>query len=519
MPEDSTYSNTRIAKNTLFLCIRMLFTMGVTLYTSRVVLDVIGVDDYGIYNIVGGIVVLLSVISSSMRNATQRFITYELGQGDAKQVSEAFSMSMIAHLLISLAIILLGETIGLWYVLNKLNIPEGRESATIIIYHLSLLTMVLTLMRSPYDASVIAHEKMSFFAYMSIVDVSLKLAVAYLLYLSSWDKLVFYTVLILATNVVIYLCYYLFCTKKFETCQIRFIIKKDYFKKLFGFLGWSLMGATATLGTQQAGNLIINRFLGVAINAAYGVANQVNGAINAFVANFQVAFTPQIVKLFSQKRYKECFSLSNSAALLSYYILLILALPIIVNIDYVLGVWLVEVPRYAGVFCSLLIIYSLIDAIQAPLWIGINASGDIKVYEIWLSVILLLNIPFSYFALKSGWEPYWVLAIRVILNIITAICRCVHVKVQLDYPINQYLIKVIARAALVTAIIITLVLLLPIPSDYSSFWGFLLFCLIAWVLSCVVVYFVGLNREENEMIGALVKSVLTSRKRNLVCDE
>lgn len=513
--EDSAYSQSRIAKNTIILCLRMLFTMGVTLYTSRVVLDVLGVEDYGIYNIVGGVVVLLSVISSTMRNATQRFITYELGQGDTDRVSDAFSMSMIAHLLISIAIIILGETIGLWYVLNRLIIPAGRETATVIIYHLSLLTMVLTLMRSPYDASVIAHEKMSFFAYMSIVDVSLKLAVVYLLNLANWDKLVFYTVLILATNIIIFVCYYIFCTNKLDTCKFRFIIKKEYFKKLFGFLGWSLLGASTTLGTQQAGNLIINRFMGVAVNAAYGVANQVNGAINSFVSNFQVAFTPQIVKLYSQKRYQEFYRLSNSAALFSYYILLIIALPLLINIDYVLNIWLVEVPRYAAIFCSLLIIYSLVDAIQAPLWIGINASGDIKAYEIWLSAILILNIPFSFYALKNGWEPYWVLAIRVILNLVTAIFRCIHVKIQLNYPIKQYLLNVIARAAIVSVIIALILLLVPIPSSYSSFWSFLVICFVSATVSCIIIFFVGFNQHEKRILRSIISSVFRDHKETV----
>ena len=485
----------------------MLFTLAVSLYTSRVVLDVLGVEDYGLYNIVGGIVILLSVISSTMRNASQRFITYELGRGNPQQVSEVFSMSMIAHFAIGLVIIILGETAGLWYVQCRLNIPPGRETAALVVYQLSLLTMVLTLVRSPYDASVIAHEKMGFFAVMCVVDVLLKLAAVFLLNLTGWDKLIFYTALILLINIAVFFCYHIFCTRKLDTCRFRFVIKKDYFRRLFGFLGWSLLGSSASLGTQQAGNLIINRFLGVAVNAAYGVANQVNAAINSFVSSFQVAFTPQIVKLYSQQRYKESFRLANSSALLSYYILLILAFPILANIDYVMGVWLVEVPQYAGIFCSLLIVYSLIDALQAPLWILINASGDIRAYEIWLSVILLLNIPFSYIALKNGWQPYWVLAIRVILNLVTAICRCFHVKVRLGYPMREYLKKVVARAALATAIVLALAAVFPAPASYASFWGFLLYCAISVLVTVAVILLAGLNKEEKDILVSLLKAI------------
>ena len=478
--------------------------MGVALYTSRVVLKVLGVDDYGLYNIIGGIVVLLAIVSNSMRSATQRFITFELGCGDSHQVSDAFSMSMIAHFIIGAVVILIGETVGLWYVQTRLNIPEGRETAALYVYQFSLLTTVITLIRSPYEASVIAHEKMSFFAYMSIIDVCLKLAIVYLLTLAPWDKLIIYGILVFLTSIIIYFCYQLYCRKVFNTCNFHFVINKDYFLKLFSFLGWNLLGASASLGTQQAGNLIINRFLGVAINAAYGVANQVNGAINSFVSNFQVAFTPQIVKLFSQKRLPEFYKLSNSSALLSYYILFIISFPLITNIDYVLSVWLVEVPKYAGVFCSLLIVYSLIDALQAPFWIGINATGDIKAYEIWLSALLVLNIPFSYLALKWGWEPCWVLAIRVILNIITAICRCVHVKVQLNFPIKDYLLKVVLRVLLVTILSIGIWNIIPHDDLYHSFGEFVVCYFAIVIVIIVLILLVGLGRSERD---ALLKSI------------
>lgn len=486
----------------------MLFTMGVTLYTSRVVLDVLGVEDYGIYNIIGGFVVLLAIVSSTMRNATQRFITYELGSSDSKRVCDAFSMSMIAHFIISIIVLLLGETIGLWYVNNQLNIPPGRESATLFIYQISLITTVLTLMRAPYDASVIAHEKMTFFAVISIVDVLLKLLIVFLLSASPFDKLIVYSFLILCTNIIIFFCYHFYCRRKFDTCFFRFIIERSYFKRLFGFLGWSLLGASASLGTQQAGNLIINKFLGVAINAAYGIANQVNGAINSFVSSFQVAFTPQIVKLYSQNRLEEFYKLCNSSALLSYYILFIISFPIVVNIDFVLGLWLVETPQYAGIFCSLLIIYSLIDAIQAPFWIGINATGNIKIYEIWLSVMLFLNIPLAIMTLRLGWPPYWVIGVRVLLNLITAAIRCIHVRIQLHFPIREYLINVVSRALSVSIVVILLWFVIPHKWIDHSFWTFLLFYLLSVLFISIIVFAIGIgNRERNIMLSFIQRFI------------
>ena len=505
---DSTYSQSQIVKNTFFLYIRMFVTMGVTLYTSRVVLEVLGVDDFGIYNVIGGIVILLSVVSNSMTTATQRFITYELGTGNKKRISCTFSMSMIAHFIICVLILILGETIGLWYVLNYLNIPTDREGAAMWVYQISMFTIFINLIRSPYNASVIAYERMSFYAYMSIVDVALKLFAVFTLLVSPFDKLILYGFLTMISNVFVLLCYRRYCKRKFDTCRFRFIIEKDYFSKLFGYLGWNLVGATASLGTQQAGNLIINKYLGVAVNAAYGVSMQVNGAINQFVSNFQTAFTPQLVKLFSQKRMDDFWKLSKTSALLSYYLLFIIAFPIFVNINYVLSLWLVEVPAYSGTFCQLLIVYSLIDAVQAPLWIGINATGKIKVYEIWLSTILILNIPFSLLVLSLGWEPYWVLIVRVILNLITAIVRCIHVKFQFDFPISQYLIHVVLRIILVTVIVSAMWFLISQFFAISSLVDFCFTYGISIIMIGMIIFFIGIDHSERLTLKAMIKNKL-----------
>lgn len=505
---DSIYSQSRIARNTIFLYIRMFVTMAVTLYMSRVILDVLGVEDFGIYNIIGGIVVLLSIVSNSMTTATQRFITYELGARDDEQVSRTFSMSMIAHFIICGVILLLGETVGLWYVMKELNIPEGRESAAMWVYQVSMLTIFINLIRSPYNASVIAHERMSFYAYMSILDVVLKLLAVFVLVFSTIDKLILYGVLIMVSNLIVLYVYRRYCIKSFNTCNFRFIIDRSYFKKLFGYLGWNLVGAGASLGTQQAGNLIINKYLGVAVNAAFGVSMQVNGAINQFVANFQTAFTPQLVKLFSQNRMDDFWKLSKTSALLSYYLLFIIAFPIFVNIDYVLGIWLVEVPEYAGTFCQLLILYSFIDAVQAPLWIGINATGDIKVYEIWLSLILIINIPLSILVLAIGWAPYWVLIVRVLLNFITAIVRCIHVKWQFNFPVMQYFVQVILRVLSVTLAVIAIWYFTSFAYTITSFMTFCLMYGISLILTAVIIYYLGIGKAERTALASVVKSKL-----------
>lgn len=512
MADDIAYSQSRIAKNTIILGLRMLFTMAITLYTSRAVLAVLGIEDYGLYNIIGGVVILLSVVSNSMTNATQRFITFELGKNNPQRVSEVFSMSLIAHGLICLAFILLGESLGLWYVNTQLNIPSGRENAAHIIYQFSLFSVVVNLIRSPYNASVIAHERMSFFAYMSILEVILKLAIVYVLIIVPYDKLVFYALLILLANIVILQSYTFFCVRKFETCHFKFRIEKDYFKDLFDYLGWNLLGASASLGTQQAGNLIINRFLGVAVNAAFGVANQVYGAINGFVSSFQTAFTPQIVKLYSQQRMEEFYSLSNRAAIMSFYLLFLVAFPLVLRMDDVLSIWLVDVPVYASSFCILLVVYSLIDTLQAPFWIGINATGNIKHYEIWLSLVLLLNIPFSIWALRMGMAAYWVLAIRVALNFITAIIRCVHVKIQLRFPIGTYLKDVVARAVLVLLVTYILWIVIPHNGFADSLIGFVLYYFVSVIIISGIIWLIGMNKIEREGLVSIVKQVVSGSR-------
>ena len=508
MAEVSAYSQSRIAKNTIVLCIRMLITLGITLLSSRILLSTLGVDDYGVYNIIGGIVVLLSIVSNSMMSATQRFITYEIGKGSVESVNAVFSMSMIAHLIIIGVIFVLGETVGLWYVQNKLNVPEGREAAAFWVYQLTLMTVAVSLVRSPYNASVIAYEKMSFYAFMSIAESALKLLLIYVLTLVTFDKLITYALFVLSINILLLLLYSLYCRRQFVTCNFTFTVDRTYFRRLFGYLGWTILGSASTLGTQQAGNLIINKFLGVAVNAAYGISAQVSAAINSFVSSFQMAFTPQITKLYAQKRMPEFYQLCNRAALLSYYILFLVSFPIILNIEYVLDIWLVDVPEYAGQFCTLLIIYSLIDSIQAPFWIGINSTGNIRTYEIWLSIVLFLNIPFSYFALKMGLPAYSVLLVRVLLNLLTAIFRTIQVKVQLQFPLRTYLLNVVLRVLAVTAASCIIWHIIPDGSICDSLLHFGLLYVAASASVAILIMLVGFSREDRTMIISFIRKRL-----------
>lgn len=482
----------------------MFLVMALSLYTSRIVLDVLGVENYGLYNVIGGIIILLNLLNSSMVSATQRFLTYEIGVGNKERVSQTFSMSMTIHIAISAILLLLGETVGLWYVNNHLSLPEGRETAAFWVYQISLLSMVVNIIRTPYNAAIISYEKMSFYAIITVVDMVFRLLIIFLLLYIPADKLILYALLNLSLDVLVTYLYKRFCQKKFTTCNYFYYMEKSYFKKLLGFLGWTFVGGLSTLGVQQIANLIINAFCGVAVNAAYGVANRVNAAINQFVTNFQTAFRPQIVKQYAQKNIPQFILLMNRSALLSYYLLFVLAFPIFVNIDTVLSLWLVEVPRYSGVFCQLILLTSAIFALQAPLWMGISASGNVKGYNIWTSALGFLSLPFIYLFLKMGFEPYWVLIVKFATEFIMSVCRLIHVKVALKIPVKDYLLYVIMRVTLVTGAIVVIWYFLDMILPVSSLLSFIRIYFIMAVISVAVMYTVGVGKIEREFINGLV---------------
>lgn len=324
-------NNKRIAKNTFLLYFRMLFTMGVSLYTSRVVLNTLGVEDFGIYNVVGGVVVMFSFLNSSLATATQRFLNYEMGQGNALKLEKVFSIALTGHYLIALSVILLAETIGLWFVSTQLEIPAERMHAALWVYQFSILTLAVSIISVPYNAVIIAHERMKVFAYVSIAEVSLKLTVVFLLVYLSFDKLVLYAFLLLVVAVIVRMIYATYCKRNFTECKYRFIFEKDLFAQMFCFSGWMFTGTLSNLFSSQGVNILINMFFGPIQNAARGIAYQIQGTVNAFVTNFMVAVQPQIVKSYSQGNYSYMYKLVFMASRYSFYLLFLLSLPVLLQ--------------------------------------------------------------------------------------------------------------------------------------------------------------------------------------------
>jgi len=501
----------RITRNTLLLYFRMILTMGVSLYTSRIVLLTLGIDDYGIFNIVGGIVALFSFLNNAMSTATQRFLNFELGGGDDNEVKRVFSMSMTAHISIALLVIVLGESVGLWFLNNHLNIPAERVAAANWVYHFSILTFCIQIIRVPYNASIIAHEKMSFYAYISIAEVLLKLLSVFLLVYFGWDKLKFYSILTFIVILVTLALYKVYCNKVFTTCRYTFFWDAPLYKKLMSFSGWSLFGSIANVSAQQGLNIMLNIFWGVAVNAAMGIATQVSTAVYSFVSNFQTAFNPQIVKSYASNDRNYFMSLIFQSSKFSYFLLFFLALPILICTDFILKVWLQVVPEYSASFCRLIIIYLLIDAISAPLWMSVQATGKIKIYQMLMGSMIFLNLPLAYLILKLGFQPSGVLVVRVLINLMAFCTRILYLRPKIGLPVKRYITDVIVPVTLVTLAAMPLPILV---NEYFSSWSGFIGTAVAAVVSTILgVFFIGMKKYEKEFFNQLVLNKLRQFRR------
>lgn len=506
MTSTVTENNKRIAKNTMYLYLRMLLIMGVTLYTSRVVLQVLGVEDFGIYNVVGGIVVLFTFVNNAMVTSTQRFLNYELGKGDLEATKQVFSASVTIHWGIAILTLILAETIGLWFLKHYIQYPEEREIAVNFTYQFTILSTCVSIIRTPYNAAIIAHERMSFYAYISIVEVLLRLLIVYLLTLVDFDRLIFYSILMFLIIWVVTIGYYVYSRVSFIVCRYNFFLKGDIYKRLMSFSGWSLLGGVANMGASQGVNILLNLFYGVAINAAMGIANQVQTAVYSFVANFQTAFNPQIVKSYAAGNRDYFINLIIRSSKFSYFLLYIISLPIYLFCEEILMIWLGEVPAYTVSFCRLMIIFSLLDAIQGPLWISVQATGKIRNYQILMSVMILLNLPLSYLFLKLGYVPEIVLIIRCLLNIIILFVRLFYLRCLYGFPILVYVREVIVRVIYVT---LPTALIIYIPLDMNAtFFDVLIASFVVLLFILFIVYFVGLNLEERKTLHLQLKKIV-----------
>lgn len=503
---DNSANNKRIAKNTLFLYFRMLLLLVISLYTSRVILNELGVDDYGIYNVVGGIIVILSFLNNAMASGTQRFMNVEMGRNDQNALNKVFHTSQQIHSFVAIGVLIIAETIGLWFLNTQMNIPEGREVAANWVYQFSVAAAIMGIFTVPYNAAIISHEKMSAFAYISILEATLKLLVAFAIIWVPFDKLIFYAFLIFlvgAFNCIIYGAYGM---KNFEECRtISFMIDRPTMKNMLSFSGWTIFGNLGYILHTQGIAIVINMFFTVAVNAAQGIANQVNGVVTQFTNNFLVALNPQVVKNYAAGQFEEMHLLVMRGCKMAFCMMSFFVIPLCLEAPTVLQVWLGIVPDYAVIFMRLVLLISLVNSFSSLLAAAKGATRDIKNYQITLTLIGALHIPFAWIAFEFGGGPeysmYVYLAIVIILQMIRIrfVCRGIHMS------IHSFCKNVITRSILVFALSAAIPTFLHVTLSPSIFTT-----LLVGGLSCIGVIittlFVALTKNERE---AILKPILS----------
>lgn len=499
-------NNRRIAKNTLMLYVRMLLLMAVSLYTSRVVLTTLGIDDYGIYNLIAGFITLFSFISNSLVGAMQRFFNVALGHNDYSEYQRIYAMGYNIFAIFSVFLLIVGETAGVWFVSNKLNIPVGRETATMWVYQISLLTLMVSLFRTPDNASIIANERMQFYAYISILEAVIKLAIVFLLNLMNFDKLILYVVLYLLATAFINLVFRLYCVRKIADCHYKLLWDTPLFKCMVSFSGWHMITGGSRVVKAQGESLLLNHFFTVAVNAAFGVAAQVYNAVNLFLTNFQTAFNPQLVQSYAAGDMDAHRTLAMRSARLSYFLLLMIALPVAFNLDGLLQLWLTEVPQYTREFCVFLLLAYLVDAIGAPLFVSVNATGHIRGMQISISAILLIGLSASFVFLHQGAVAYTVSIVTFFAHVCFWFCYMYYARKHSGFSLRQYVRKVVLPCLLVGFVSS----IVPYSMSYMNIsgWHVLLICLINLLWTITIIYVVGMQREERSFAKSAISNVL-----------
>ncbi len=501
-----TENNKRIAKNTLMLYFRQILILLVSLYTVRVVLDVLGVEDFGIYNVVGGIVMLFSFLSGTMASATQRFFSFALGERDTEKLKKTFSVNLIIYFAIAIIAVVLLETLGMWYVKNHLKIPAERYDAVIFLFHFSIITFIGTMLAAPFMAIIIAHEDMHIYAYVSIIEVLMKLGVVFMLLYVPFDKLELYGILLFIVSIINLMIYVAVCLKKYAECQFRkYYWDKVLFKQILDFTGWTLFGQVSTVTRNQAVTILLNQSFNPVVVAARAVAINISGKINMFSANFNVGLYPPIIKSYSSGDKEGTFRLIFNGSKMTFFLMWVFALPIFIEMEMILGLWLKEVPEYAVLFTRLSLVESLILSISLPLATAARAPGKMKVYELTLGIMQLLIFVFAWVVLKLGYPAYSVFVVAIIVNLAMFIVRLVIVSKLIDLSVIKYLkqvaLPVLAIVFISSALSLTLKLCIPEGIIFTILIGF--FCV---TVSSLAMYFFGLNREWKQKINKIIKT-------------
>lgn len=490
----------RIAKNTLALYARMLLVIAVGLYTSRAVLQTLGENDYGVYNVVGGIVTMIGFLNSALTAASQRFISYELGTGRMEKLKKVFSTAVSIHLVLALIVLVLAETVGLWFINTHLNIAADRMQAANWVYHCSVLTLMVSIVSVPYNSCIVAHEHMRAFAIIGILEVVLKLLIVYLLLVIHHDKLIAYALLVLCVSLIIRLVYGIYCKRHFGECTYRLTLDCELFKKMFAFAGWSVVGNFGFSFKDQGSNIILNIFFGTAVNAARGIAMQVNGVICYFSSNFTMALAPQITKQYAAGNVSESIKLVFDGSRLSFYLMSMIAAPVLINTDYLLTLWLGSVPQYTSEFLSLCLLAGMVNAMVPPVTTALQATGKIALFQIVICIVVLCELPLAYILLRAVGKPYVAMLPTVAIAVVALFVRVYLLKRQVPIcSLRNFAFSVFGKNVLLItlAIAVSAYMRTLMAQDFISF---VMSSVNACVIVCVFIYTFGLTKYERSVI-------------------
>lgn len=500
-------NNKRIAKNTLLLYIRTFLLMAISLFTSREILSALGVDDYGIYNVVGGFVAMFAVISGALSSSISRFITFELGHGDKEKLNKIFSTSVNIQILIGLLVLLLGETLGVWFLNTQMNIPLERVNAANWVLHCSLISFVIGLISMPYNAVIIAHERMKAFAYVSILEAVMKLLIVYIVLVSDFDKLIIYAILSVAVALINRFVYAIYCKRNFAESQYNFVYDKSLMKEMTGFAGWNFLTNGAYILNTQGINILINIFFGVTMNAARGIATQVDAAIMQFVNNFTVALNPQIIKSYASGDKESMFKLICRGSKFSYLLLLFFAIPFVCETEIILSLWLESVPDYTVTFFRLTVLISMVNILGNAQYTACQATGKIKNYTIVITSIGCLVFPVTWILYKCGMPVETAYYVFIIIYSILDVSRLFFMRSLLHFPIRMYVREVFVVITLVTVT----AMILPIIEIYllpQVWWRLIVTFVVSSISVAVSIYMIGLTESERGLIVRSIKSKL-----------
>lgn len=505
-------NNKRIAKNTAFLYIRQLIVMVVSIYTSRVILDVLGASDYGVYNVVGGIVTMMSFLNGALGSSSSRFLTYELGKGNQDKLNSTFSASLNLHICVALIVLIVGETLGLWFFYEKLVIPADRVNAAFWVYQFSIITTMVNFTQVPYNASLIAHENMSIYAYVGLYEAVSKLIIVYLLMVSPIDKLIFYGLLLMLNTVGIQLFYRYYTSKRYQECHFRLVKEKPLYKTLLGYSGWDLFGGAAVICQNQGLNILLNMFFGPVVNAARAIAVQVQTAVSMFVNNFLTAVRPQVVKNFAEDKTDEMYQLTFNAAKFAYLLMLALVLPVCFEINFILNFWLGKnMPQDTPVFAVLVLCTYLMETYHQASLMSYHAIGKIKLGNIIGGTLMMCALPLSYVTLKLGAPAYSVFIVIFFVNLTQMFWGWIIVHRYVFFSYRRLIKKVYVPTMSITLIAVIAPLLL-INKMQQGWFRFLILGIVTETIILVSVYLIALNKKDRILALNIVKHKFFKKK-------